>query len=99
MTDAAISGIVCPYRASFNPDFGDPDVTAEAAATLLAPPVPTLYLHGAQDGAMGAELLENVAAQRPAAGSRFELLDGVGHFLHLEQPDRVAAVICDWLDV
>ena len=63
----------------------------------MPPPVRTLYLHGADDGAMGAELLADVAAQLPAAGSRFELLDGVGHFLHLEQPDRIADIICGWL--
>jgi pimeloyl-ACP methyl ester carboxylesterase len=97
VTEASIAGIVCPYRASFHAEFADPDVAAEAAATLVPPPVRTLYLHGADDGAMGAELLDDVIAQLPAAGSRFELLDGVGHFLHLEQPDRIAAIICGWL--
>lgn len=97
VTEESIAGIVCPYRASFQPDFADPDVAAEAAATLVPPPVRTLYLHGADDGAMGADLLEDVTAQLPTAGSRFELLDGVGHFLHLEQPDRVADIICGWL--
>ena len=98
ITEASIAGIICPYRASFNPDFGDPAVAPETAATLVPPPVRTLYLHGADDGAMGAELLADVIAQLPAAGSRFELLDGVGHFLHLEQPDRVANIICGWLE-
>ena len=42
ITEASIAGIICPYRASFNPDFGDPAVAAEAAATLAPPPVRTL---------------------------------------------------------
>lgn len=97
VTEASIPGIICPYRASFQPEFGDEEVAAEAAATMVPPPVPTLYVHGSDDGAMGAELLEDVAAQLPAPGSRFELLEGVGHFLHLEQPDRIAELICRFL--
>ncbi|MGH3440412.1 MAG: alpha/beta fold hydrolase, partial [Sciscionella sp.] len=89
---------ICPYRASFNPQFSDPEVAAEAVATMGPPPVPTLYLHGADDGAMGAELLHNVTDHLPAPGSEFVLLDGVGHFLHLEQPKPVADLICRWLD-
>ncbi|BBZ41029.1 alpha/beta fold hydrolase [Mycobacterium conspicuum] len=97
VTEESIAGIICPYRASFQPQFADPEVSVEAAATLVPPPVRTLYLHGANDGALGAELLEDVTAHLPAAGSRFELLDGVGHFLHLERPDQVADIICGWL--
>ena len=96
--EASIPGIISPYRASFNPQFSDPDVEAEAAATLTPPPVPTLYLHGADDGAIGAELLEDVAAHLPAPGSSFQLLDGVGHFLHLEQPEIVGGEIANWLE-
>ena len=94
-----ISNVVCPYRATFNPQFADPDAREEEAATMQPPPVPTLYLHGADDGGMGAELLVefDVSVHLPAAGSAFEIVDGVGHFLHLEQPDVIAAKIVDWL--
>ena len=54
------------------------------------PPLPTLYLHGRDDGCMGADLAE--MAHRRAdrtPGSRVELVDGAGHFLHLERPDEV----------
>ena len=33
----------------------------------------------------------------PAEGSRVELMEGVGHFLHLEQPDLVNGLILDFL--
>jgi pimeloyl-ACP methyl ester carboxylesterase len=48
---------------------------------------------------MGADLLGafDVPAHLPAAGSAFEIVDGVGHFLHLEQPELIAAKIGDWL--
>jgi len=98
LTEDNIATVICPYRASFNPAFADPDAEPEAAATLQSPPVPTLYLHGADDGAIGAELLGDLSEHLPTSGSAFEILDGVGHFLHLEHPDLVAARIGDWLD-
>jgi pimeloyl-ACP methyl ester carboxylesterase len=92
-----IAGVVAPYRAMFNPDFADPDAEAEAEATLLAPAIPTLYLHGMTDGGLGAEIVRTAAEHLPAPGSSFQLIDGVGHFLHLEQPELIAEYICSWL--
>jgi pimeloyl-ACP methyl ester carboxylesterase len=94
-----IANVVCPYRASFNPQFADADAQSEEAATLQPPRVPTLYLHGATDGGMGAELLGgfDVSMYLPAAGSAFEIVDGVGHFLHLEQPELLEGKIGAWL--
>jgi pimeloyl-ACP methyl ester carboxylesterase len=92
-----IANVIAPYRASFNPDFADPVAKAEALATLQDPPVPTLYLHGADDGALGIDILGRPAVHLPAAGSTFEIVDGVGHFLHLEQPGPITAKITGWL--
>lgn len=97
VTADTIAGVINPYRASFNPEFADPRVTDEAAAAMAPPAVATLCLHGAADGAIGAELLGDVETHLPAPGSAFRLVDGVGHFLHLEQPDVVAGLIRDWL--
>ena len=36
-------------------------------------------------------------AQYLPEGGRLELLDGVGHFVHIEQPDLVAAMVLDFL--
>jgi pimeloyl-ACP methyl ester carboxylesterase len=96
-TAETIAGMIGPYRAMFNPEFADPDAEAEAAAALMAPPIPTLYLHGENDGGLGAELVGHAADHLPAPGSSFEMIDGVGHFLHLEQPDLIAERICSWL--
>ena len=98
VTAENITGVLGPYRASFNPAYADPEAADEAAATLSPPPIPTLYLHGARDGALGAELLDDVEAHLPTPGSVFELIDGVGHFLHLEQPEALWARISGWLD-
>jgi pimeloyl-ACP methyl ester carboxylesterase len=93
-----IADIICPYRASLNADFADLSAVGEVAATLQPPPVPTLYLHGVNDGAIGAELLGDVSEHLPAAGSAVEIVEGVGHFLHLEQPELIAAKISDWIE-
>jgi pimeloyl-ACP methyl ester carboxylesterase len=49
---------------------------------------------------MGADLLGefDLSVHLPVAGSAFEIIDGVAHFLHLEPPEPIAAKICDWLD-
>jgi pimeloyl-ACP methyl ester carboxylesterase len=92
-----IANVVGPYRASFNPQFADPDAEAQTLATMQLPTVPTLYLHGADDGAIGADLLSDLGQFFPVDGSAFEIVDGVGHFLHLEKPELVAAKIAAWL--
>lgn len=66
------------------------------ATFTLKPGAPALYLHGERDGCMQAEL---GALYEPslAPGSRFERVPGVGHFLQLEDPARVNALIDDWI--
>ncbi|WP_264992124.1 alpha/beta fold hydrolase, partial [Mycobacterium montefiorense] len=93
-----IAGVIGPYRAMFNPEFADPDAEAEAAATLIPPPIPTLYLHGTDDGGLGADVVAKAGEHLPAPGSSFEMIDAVGHFLHLEKPNLIAERICGWLD-
>ncbi len=68
---------------------------------LRAPRAPLLYLHGERDGCMQAAVARRGAELLPA-GSRFELMAGVGHFLQLEDPDgvgeRIAAFIAGRLN-
>ena len=53
-------------------------------------------LHGAEDGCMGAELVQGMDAFFPR-GLRVEIVPGTGHFLHQEDPARVNALILDFL--
>jgi pimeloyl-ACP methyl ester carboxylesterase len=60
------------------------------------PRVPTLYLHGADDGCIGPELVSHLDGLLPA-GSEVACLEGVGHFLHQERPAEVNRRLLDWL--
>ncbi len=58
--------------------------------------VPTLHLHGQSDGCVGPECLEGQT--RFFSGEfREVVLPGLGHFLHLEDPERVGQLAIDWL--
>jgi len=55
-------------------------------------------------GVLGLELEEMGWGTKPEdvepylpAGACFEVLDGVGHFVHIEQPEHVAGVVLDFL--
>ena len=63
----------------------------------MDPQAPVLYLHGQGDGCAQVEIAELYADRLPA-GSSFAAVPGVGHFLHLEDPDRINSLIGDWLD-
>ena len=60
------------------------------------PRVPTLYLHGADDGCMTADVTAFVAAALPA-GSDAAVVEHAGHFLQLERPDEVGRRIVEFL--
>jgi pimeloyl-ACP methyl ester carboxylesterase len=74
-----------------------PELQALQDASAGAPPLPTLYLHGATDGCMGAELASEAAAAFTTEGSRVEIVDDAGHFLHLERPAAVNRLILEFL--
>lgn len=58
--------------------------------------VPVLQIHGARDPWV---LPETAAASRRWAGerARYEIVASAGHFLPEEAPDRVGALLLDWL--
>lgn len=58
--------------------------------------VPTLLVWGGRDGTIPAG--HGRRAHEVIEGSRFELLPGVAHFPNLEAPDRLAAVLREFLD-
>ena len=84
------------YRAQWGAKPHDPALATEQAAAGGVPTQPTLYLHGADDGCIGVDLAEAAVPLLPAP-SAVEVLPGVGHFLHLEQPDAVGRRIVEFL--
>jgi pimeloyl-ACP methyl ester carboxylesterase len=84
------------YRAILGTTAPDPALADVQAATAAPTPQPTLYLHGRDDGCIGVELTRTAEAGL-GPGSRVEVVDGAGHFLHLERPDVVGALVVDFL--
>lgn len=60
------------------------------------PNTPVLYLHGERDGSLGMELAEN-ARDVFSADSTVEIVEGVGHFPHLERPAAINRRIVSWV--
>lgn len=56
---------------------------------------PALYLHGKKDGCIGVELAEEARSTCPWLEVR--VLDGVGHFMQLEDPTLVNRHIIEWV--
>ena len=93
---ANLAAAIGYYRALFEPTAHDPGLADEQRSTQQANPQPTLYLHGAACGCVGVESAR-VAESFLAPGSEVAILDGVGHFLHLEQPEEINTRIMKFL--
>jgi len=63
---------------------------------LSAPVLPTMYLHGADDGCATSDYARWVEPVLPG-DSRAEIVDGAGHFMQLDQPDVTAGHILDFV--
>ena len=85
------------YRATLGDGYRDPQLSElqnQMAASV--PTRPLLYLHGANDGCIGADVVESAKKIAPA-NVKFEVVEAAGHFLQLEQPKVVNKLICDFL--
>jgi pimeloyl-ACP methyl ester carboxylesterase len=94
---AHLSAALGYYRATLGNGPTSPDFDAAQAATGQMPPQPTLYLQGLDDGCIGADVSSEVPAAFVADGSRMVMVEKAGHFLHIERPDLVNALIVDFL--
>ncbi len=64
---------------------------------LAAPLLPVLYLHGHDDGCFTGDFTPQVQSILPP-GSSTGIVADAGHFLQLEQPQRVAELIVDFVN-
>ena len=87
-----------PYRATIR-NYRPPARYAELHRWWTEPPrLPTLYLHGADDGCMAADFTRFVRSSLPP-GSDAAVVAHAGHFLQLEQPAEVGRRIAEFLSV
>jgi pimeloyl-ACP methyl ester carboxylesterase len=84
------------YRAALGDGFVDPDLADIQGATQQVPSQPTLYLHGSNDGCIGVDVAESA---RTMVGGHvtIDIIEGVGHFLQLEQPTVVNQRIVEFI--
>ena len=66
-------------------------------ALTQAPLVPMLVMHGRIDGAID-ERVGTLSTSVLVQGSRHEIIDDAGHFMHLDQPDVVHGHIADYVN-
>lgn len=95
-TPERLSAAIGYYRALFDPSRHDPSLAGEQSATSGPVPKPTLYLHAKNDGCFGLEVVDDpIPFLGP--GSEMIVIEGCGHFLHLERPAEVNAAIVDFV--
>lgn len=75
-------------------DIGGQSISAHDHLGAVTPP-PTLIVWGSKDRMIPA--WHAISAQRAVPGCQVELFEGAGHFPHLEDPDRFARVLRDFM--
>lgn len=84
------------YRQTFSPSAIKPEWAPMAEKASGQITMPTLYLHGANDGCIAASLADGMEAMF-TAGLKKVIVPDAGHFLQLEQPRAVADEVLSFL--
>jgi len=85
-----------PYRATIRGSRPPAPYAALHRHWMSPPRLPSLYLHGRDDGCMSAAFASWAGPVLPP-GSDVAIIEHAGHFLQLEQPERVAEVVLPFL--
>lgn len=88
--------VVGYYRALASPFPPPAEYRRWKGAEMRLPVVPTLYLHGAEDGCLDPRLAALVGPHLPA-GSEVHIVAGAGHFLQLERPEEIGRKVLAFL--
>lgn len=85
------------YRATLGEGKRDPELAAlQQRMGGEYPSQPLLYLHGENDGCIGREVAEAARAMSPSNVS-YAFVADAGHFMQLEQPERVNELIVNFV--
>jgi pimeloyl-ACP methyl ester carboxylesterase len=84
------------YRALYDAGVHDPELAPEQEALTAGVPITTLYLHGAADGCMALDVIDDPLPFL-GPGSRIDVIAHSGHFVHLEQPEVVRQLVLEFL--
>jgi pimeloyl-ACP methyl ester carboxylesterase len=87
-TPERVAAAIGYYRTMFAGPSDDATAAEAQEAGSTVAPQPTLYLHGADDGCMGIDIIGPVT-DHLAPGSEMVTVEHAGHFFHVEQPDVV----------
>lgn len=83
---------------SYYRGFGRATLRRDALSRRVTlPPQPHLVLHGQDDGCLGAGYAHATAGSLPHPASRVVVVGEVGHFLHLEAPERIGDEVVTFL--
>jgi pimeloyl-ACP methyl ester carboxylesterase len=93
---ANLAAAIGYYRAMFDPSLHDPAYAEAQAAASVTAPQPFLYLHGTDDGCLDVDIVGDPLPFL-SPGSRYEKVDGAGHFFHVEQPKVVGDLVLEFL--
>ncbi len=95
--DSVLSKALAYYRCTFQPGLQNERIN-ELANNLLTEKIsmPSLYLHGENDGCIGHYLSEGM--ENFFEDLEVKILPDCGHFLHLEKKDLVNNLVLDFID-
>lgn len=87
------------YRATIGGNWAptNEEEAAAQAAFIGSVSAPTMYLHGAIDPIFAARLVDEQATRAFVPNVEIGIIEGAGHFLHLEQPDDVLPRIVEFV--
>lgn len=93
----SLTAALAYYKAALDPSTDLGEFAAENSAGMSLAPQPTLYLHGANDGCIGSDVAHQANDYLTSPGSRVEVIEDAGHFLHIERPEVVNKAILEHL--